>query len=203
MIIIATNNNHKLKEFKSILGDGFSIKCTKDYDVNIDPKEDGNSLLENAFIKAKTTYDELLNKKLIDKNDYVIADDTGLFIKYLDNAPGIYSARFLNPLKQEEKNKIIVNIMKDTKEIEERAAYFKTIIFLVSNNINIAFEGKVDGYISEKVSGNQGFGYDSIFIPKKYILDNKTYADIGEEKNEISHRRIAINNLCKFLKGEA
>ena len=203
MIIIATNNNHKLNEYEKILGDKISIKCTKDYNVNIDPNEDGHSLLENAFIKAKVTYDELLKKEFINKNDYVIADDTGLFIKNLDNAPGIYSARFLNPLKQDEKNKIIVDMMKDIKNIEERQAYFKTIIFLVSNSINIAFEGKVDGYISEKVSGNRGFGYDSIFIPKKYILDNKTYADIGEEKNEISHRRIAINNLCKFLKGEA
>ena len=203
MIIIATNNNHKLNEYKKILGKKISIKCTKDYNINIDPKEDGHSLLENAFIKAKVTYDELLKNELIDKDDYVIADDTGLFIKYLDNAPGIYSARFLNPLKQDEKNRIILDIMKDVKEIDEREAFFKTIVFLVSNNTNIAFEGKVDGYISEKVSGNQGFGYDSIFIPKKHILDKKTYADIGEEKNEISHRRIAINNLCKFLKGEA
>ena len=202
MLIIATNNNHKLDEYKKILGNNISIKCIKDFNIDIDPKEDGNSLIENAFIKAKCTYDELLSKGLIDKNDFVVADDTGLFIEYLDNAPGIYSARFLSPLKQSEKNRIIVNIMKDVVELDKRKAYFKTIIFLISDNINKAFEGRVLGYISDKISGNEGFGYDSIFIPESFIKDKKTYADIGNIKNEISHRRLAINNLLKFLESE-
>ena len=202
MIIIATNNNHKLDEYKKILGNSINIKCMSDFEVQIEPEENGHSLVENAFIKAKTIYDELLNKKLIDKNDMVVADDTGLFIKHLDYAPGIYSARFLDLLCQEEKNKVIVDMMKGVSDIEDRKAYFKTIIFLVSDDINKAFEGKVDGYISDKVSGNKGFGYDSIFIPKIYIKDKKTYADIGNEKNEISHRRLAINSLLKFLKSE-
>ena len=202
MIIIATNNTHKLDEYKNIIGNHIPIKCIKDYNINIYPDETGHTLVENAFLKAKITYDELINKNLINKNDIVVADDTGLFINYLDNSPGIYSARFLEPLCQEEKNKIIVDMMKNALDIEERKAYFKTIIFLVSDNTYKVFEGKVDGYISKKISGNAGFGYDSIFIPKKYIIENLTYADIGEIKNEISHRRLAINNLLKFLKGE-
>ena len=84
MIIIATNNNHKLDEYKKILGNSINIKCMSDFEVQIEPEENGHSLVENAFIKAKTIYDELLNKKLIDKNDMVVADDTGLFIKHLE-----------------------------------------------------------------------------------------------------------------------
>ena len=86
-------------------------------------------------------------------------------------------------------------MMKNAKKLEEREAYFKTVIFIVSKDINKAFEGRVDGYISEIISGKDGFGYDNIFIPKSFINDKKTYADIGLSKNEISHRRCAINNL--------
>ena len=202
MIIIATNNNHKLDEYKSILGNSLNIKSIQDFDLEIEPEENGHTLVENAFIKAKVTYDELLRKKLIDENDYVVADDTGLYIQFLDNSPGIYSARFLSPLPQNEKNKIIVDMMKSAKELSERKAYFKTIIFLVSKNVYKAFEGRVDGYISYEISGVEGFGYDSIFIPNKYLSDKKTYADIGKEKNDISHRRHAINYLLKFLESE-
>ena len=79
---------------------------------------------------------------------------------------------------------------------------FKTIIFVYSDSISKAFEGKVDGYISDSISGNGGFGYDNIFIPIKYKDTKKTYADIGDEKNDISHRRLAINKMLKFMESE-
>lgn len=202
MIVIATNNKHKLQEYQEILNLKVDIKCINDFNIKIEPCENGHTLVENAFIKAKYTYYELLNRNLIKKNDCVVADDTGLFVDFLDNGPGIYSARFLHPLNQEDKNKIIVDMMKDVNNVEDRKAYFKTIIFIYSDNINKAFEGRVDGYISESVSGNSGFGYDNIFIPSKYKYEKKTYADLGDEKNEISHRRLAINKMLKFMGSE-
>ena len=202
MIVIATNNEHKLNEYKEILDNNVDIKCINDFNIKIEPCESGHTLVENAFIKAKYTYDELLKRNFIKRNDYVVADDTGLFINFLDNGPGIYSARFLHPLNQEDKNRIIVDMMKGINNIEARKAYFKTIIFVYSDSISKAFEGKVDGYISDSISGNGGFGYDNIFIPIKYKDTKKTYADIGDEKNDISHRRLAINKMLKFMESE-
>lgn len=198
MIIIATKNLHKLEEYKKILPSDVIVKCINDFGLKIDIDENGNTLLENAFIKANRVYDTLINKNLINKNDIVISDDTGIFINYLENGPGVFSARFLNPLSQIEKNKIIVDLLKEVKDINDRKAYFKTIIFLISDNVCKAFEGRVDGYISDKISGDHGFGYDSIFIPSEYINEKLTYADI-EDKNKISHRYKAIEKLLKYL----
>ena len=199
MIIIATKNLHKLEEYKKIIPSDINIKCINDFDLRIDIDENGNTLLENAFIKANIVYNALLNKNLINKKDIVISDDTGIFINYLENGPGVFSARFLNPLPQIEKNRIIVDLLKEVKEINDRKAYFKTIIFLISDNVYKAFEGRVDGYISDKISGDHGFGYDSIFIPSQYINEKLTYADINEDKNKISHRYKATEKLLKYI----
>lgn len=211
-LIFATNNNNKLEEIKDIIGitayeykkDIFSLK---DLNIVIDPDENGNSFVENANIKSLALYNELKSMNLLEPYDYIIADDTGLCIDYLNGEPGIMSARYMGKeTKQIDKNKKILEIMKDVPD-EKRTAYFITILSVIyvnesmisgkfdENNIK-NFEGKIEGKIAKNIDGDGGFGYDPIFE-----VNGVTYSRMGEsEKNLISHRSRAINNFIKYLK---
>lgn len=186
-IIIATQNEGKLKEFNDILNK-YNIKCIGLHELNYfdDIVEDGNTFEENALIKAKTIF-KLFNKP-------VIADDSGLCVKALNNEPGIYSARYKNLNTFEEKMNSILNQL-ECKENKE--AYFNATLALVTKDNQYIFEGIMNGHISTEILGDKGFGYDPIFIPKDY---NETLAQMGkEEKNKISHRRKAIDKLLELL----
>lgn len=187
-LILATGNENKVKEMKELLKDlNIEILSKKDAGLeNLDIVEDGKTLKENSYKKAIT-----LAKKV---DGFVMADDSGLFVDYLNGAPGIHSARYDEEGKGKEK------ILKSLLNVEEsqRTARFKTVITLIDENKNpIYIEGVCEGKISKKELGNNGFGYDPIFIPEGY---EETFGELSSEiKNEISHRAKALKELKKQL----
>ena len=182
-ILIATNNKGKLEELKNLLKE-YEILSMKDVNCNIEVVEDGKTFEENAKKKAKEIYD-------ITKIP-CIADDSGLCIDYFDGWPGIYTARFLGPNStKEEINNYILEKMKNLKD-GERKAEVKCVVTYYNGTDFITGTGVIKGKIALNKRGNNGFGYDEIFE----LENGKTYAEISEEeKNKISHRRKAINEL--------
>jgi len=129
---------------------------------------------------------------MAERVDYaVLADDTGLFVKALDGEPGVHSARYASEHDDKKNREKLLNNLKDK---EDRSAYFKTEIILIDEDKNIIpIEGVCPGKISLEERGDNGFGYDSIFIPDGF---DKTFAEMShEEKNQISHRSRALKNL--------
>ncbi len=182
-ILIATNNKGKLEELKNLLKE-YEILSMKDVNCNIEVIEDGKTFEENAKKKAKEIYD-------ITKIP-CIADDSGLCIDYFDGWPGIYTARFLGPNStKEEINNYILEKMKNLKD-ENRNAEVKCVVAYYNGSDFITGTGVIKGKIALSKRGDNGFGYDEIFE----LENGKTYAEISEEeKNKISHRRKAINEL--------
>lgn len=186
-LIIATTNNHKVKEIENIFHNSIKevLKMPNDIDNII---ENGNTFFDNALIKAKAVY---YHTKLPS-----LADDSGLCINALGGEPGIYSARYGGEeLSYKEKMKLILEKLKNKSD---RSAYFITsAVCMIDDNYFIAVEGIVNGRIIECERGVEGFGYDPIFIPDNY---NITYAEMSlEEKNKISHRAIAMNKMKNIL----
>jgi len=188
-LLFFSNNKNKIIEIKKIFKK-FDLKLLSLNDLNIsnEPEETGKTFEENAKIKS----DYGFNKTGIP----CFADDSGICIESLNWKPGVLSKRFLNKFKSNEA--CFYSIIKRTKKNSKRNAYFKTSIsFTINKNQNIIFNGKIDGKISEQIKGDFGFGYDPIFIPKNF---NKTLAELStKDKNEISHRSIAVNKLINFL----
>ena len=213
-IIFATNNKHKLSEIVSIFGDDYKDKVfsLNDFDIHIDPEEKGKTFEENANIKSKAAYEVLREKNVLKVGDFIISDDTGLCIDYFDGAPGIYSARFMGDISQTEKNKKIIEEMKDL-DFGKRNAYFITNLSVIEIRLDKdlidmpaakTFVGKVDGFIAKNLEGSDGFGYDPIFAVKEYsdLSKNivKTYSSLGQKcKNSISHRAKAIEAFVDYL----
>ena len=187
-LIIASHNQNKLIEFKKILGDKITLYNLSDYNLNEEIPEHEDTIKKNAIFKAKFIYDRT------GKN--VFADDTGLEIDSLNGEPGVHSARYSGKEKNSEKNMELV--LNNLKNINDRKARFKTIISLIHNGKCLNFEGIINGKITLKKEGTNGFGYDSIFQPNGYLM---TFGEMEqEEKNRISHRSIAINKMIKYLK---
>lgn len=187
-LIFATNNEHKLEEVKSLLSTRYAILGLKDIGDDTDIPETGDTLEENAMIKAEYIW-----------NNYgynCFADDTGLEVEALNNAPGVYSARYAG-----EQKSAVANMEKLLSELENknnRKARFRTVIALILDGKRYLFEGKVEGIITHFPEGTAGFGYDPIFQPNGY---DKTFAELGiDVKNKISHRAKAIQELALFLK---
>ncbi len=184
-----SNNRNKIIEIRKILSKfNLKILSLNDVGINHEPKESGQTFEENAKIKS----DYGFKKTGIP----CFADDSGICIEALSWKPGVHSKRFLNSFKNKEA--CFRSIIESSRKNNKLNAYFKTSISLsINNNRNIVFNGKIDGTISEQVRGGYGFGYDPIFIPKYY---NKTLAELStREKNEISHRAIAVTKLINFL----
>lgn len=187
-IVFSTNNEHKLEEVRSKIGKYYQIVSLKDLGDNTDIPETGETLEENALIKANYLYQ---------KYGYnCISDDTGLEVTALNNAPGVYSARYAGEQKNSEDN--ITKLLAELKGKIDRSARFRTVIALIKDGKKYLFEGIVEGTITEERRGNSGFGYDSVFQPTGY---DKTFAELTlEEKNTISHRAKAIEQLILFLR---
>lgn len=186
-ILAATNNVGKLKEIKEILKD-FEILSLKDINCEIEVEEDGKTFEENSIKKAKEIF------KIA--NIPCIADDSGICINKLDGWPGVYTARFLGEcVTQEERNNAMINKLNSIKT-EDRSAKVECVISYVDENGTITTTGEIEGKITEKPRGENGFGFDSIFE-----LDNgKTLAELtGEEKNRVSSRKIALNKLKEMI----
>ncbi len=188
-LLFFSNNKNKIIEIKKIFNKfNLQLLSLKDVGISEEPEESGKTFEENAKIKS----DYGFSKSGIP----CFADDSGICIESLSWKPGVFSKRFLNEFKSKEA--CFKSIIKITKDNDNQNAYFKTSISLsINNDRNIIFNGKVDGKISEKIRGNFGFGYDPIFIPIHY---KKTLAELStKEKNEISHRAIAVTKLINFL----
>lgn len=190
-IVLATNNKHKLEEFRQILKD-YNILSLKEIEFNDEIIEDGKTFEENALIKAKTVSNYL---KKQNKNYIIIADDSGLCVPSLNNEPGIYSARYagINATDSDNRKKLLNKIKNKDKD-----AFFNcTIIIYYPNNDYKFAKGKTYGKIIDKEEGKNGFGYDPIFYSNEL---NKTFGIASEEeKNKVSHRAKAISEMLKIL----
>ena len=185
-ICFVTGNSNKLKEIQNLLSN-YKIISLKDLNFSDDILETEDTIRGNAYLKAN-----FINKKY---NINCFSDDTGLFIDSLGGGPGVKSARYAGERCNSEDN--INLVLKKLENQLNRNAFFKTVICLIKNNKTYFFEGKINGTISEKRIGGDGFGYDPIFIPEGY---EKTFAELTiTEKNSISHRGIAVNKLVSFL----
>jgi len=186
-LIFASNNEHKIREIKSIIGDHFILLGLND--VNIyDEIPENEALIEgNALAKARYVH----NATGMD----VFADDTGLEVEALNGLPGVHSARFAGENKDSDAN--IVKLLAMLGNNENRKARFKTVIALILGNNEYLFEGVVEGSIISEKRGSEGFGYDPVFIPDS---KKQTFAEMApDEKNNISHRGRAVEKLRKFL----
>ncbi len=190
-ILLATNNEHKLVEVKAILEPlGYDVKTLKDYNLNVDPEETGDTFEENALIKAREV------KKLV--NVPVISDDSGFEVKYLNNQPGVFSARFLGEdTSYEVKNSLIIDKLKDITGSERSAKFVSVIAYITSDGKEYCFRGEIEGVVSSEIRGANGFGYDPIFLLPSI---DKTFAEMTmEEKNNHSHRKNSLMKFKEFL----
>ncbi len=181
-LLIASHNHGKVEEFKRLLNQfGFDFLTLSDLEECSEPAEDGQTLWENALIKAKYYYDQYQIP--------VVCDDTGLFIDALGGEPGINAARFSGLGDQGNRNLVLERLANE----HNRQAYFETALIFYDGHRLISSTGRVDGCITKAEKGTNGFGYDSIFMPDGF---NKTMAELsGEEKNRCSHRYYAIKHL--------
>lgn len=186
-IIFATHNQHKLHEIQKITSGRLQILGLTDIDCHEEIEETGSTLEENAlkkarFVSQKYGYD-------------CFADDTGLEVKSLDGAPGVFSARYAGEDCIPANN--MTKLLTALEGEEDRAAQFRTVIALVMNGDELLFDGVISGVITDERRGDTGFGYDPIFVPDGY---NQTFAELGDEiKNNISHRALAMEKLVSFL----
>ena len=186
-LLLATHNDHKLREVKEVLPE---IEWThlKAEGWNEPIEERGFTLYQNALIKAETIFEAWKIP--------VLADDTGLVVPALGGAPGVYSARYAgtNPSFEANNNKLL----RELARVQKREAHFKTVLALIDEQGNRYFlEGRVDGYITSEPRGKGGFGYDPLFVPEGY---KQTFAQMtAAEKNQLSHRGRALQNLAQYL----
>ena len=190
LLYIATTNQHKLKEFAQLLEPrGFVLKDIAELRID-EIVEDGNSFTENALIKARTVF--------IHSQEPTLADDSGLEVKALGGAPGIYSARYAqaeSAVDAANRQKLLTELANVPEG--QRQARFRCALAYCADGVEKVFEGKLDGRIDIRERGNGGFGYDPIFIADEY---DKTLAEISQdEKNKISHRRMALNKLLSYF----
>lgn len=186
-VVVATNNKGKLQEIKEILKD-YKLLSLKDVNCNIEVEEDKDNFEGNSLKKAKEI-SEILNMPCI-------ADDSGLCIDIYNGWPGVHTARFLEKnTTSKERNQYILEKMKKLKGTERKASV-KCCITYYENGKYIVGIGKIQGRIAERARGDNGFGFDEIFELK----DGRTYAELSkEEKNKISHRRLALQDLVTKL----
>ena len=186
-LIFASNNEHKIREIRSILGNSFTLLSLKDINIEEDIPEEEPLLEGNALFKARYIY------KATGMN--VFADDTGLEIDDLNGLPGVHSARFAGENKDSMANiKKVLSLLGDSLN---RSARFRTVIALIFDKKEYLFEGIVSGTIINEEKGIKGFGYDPIFIPEG---GTSTFAEMDlSEKNNISHRARAFEKLREFI----
>lgn len=183
----ATHNKHKLSEVQNIIGDKFTIKSISELQCFEEIPETGETLEENALQKARYIYNKY--------NCNCFADDTGLEIDALEGRPGVYSARYAGEGCSFEDN--MRKVLAEMQGVANRSARFRAVIALIIDGKEYLFEGKVEGEIIENEKGGAGFGYDPIFRP---IGFEETFAEMdAAQKNEISHRGLAVEKLMAFL----
>ena len=187
-LVFATNNRHKLDEVRAIVGNRVEVLSLNDIDCHDDIPETADTLQGNALIKARYIYD----KYGLD----CFADDTGLEVEALGGEPGGYSARYAGEECCSEAN--MKKLLHNLTGKNNRNAQFRTVIALIIDGEEKLFNGIVKGSITEEKMGESGFGYDPIFIPEGY---SESFAQMSsEQKNSISHRYRATEQLSNYLK---
>jgi XTP/dITP diphosphohydrolase len=187
-LIFATNNDNKVAEIRSVVGDKFDILTLKEAGIDIDIPEPHDTLEENATEKSTTIY------RMTDTNCF--SEDTGLEVESLNGEPGVKSARYAGDDRSFEKN--IDKLLNKLAGSHNRNARFRTVISLIIDGEETLFEGIANGRIIETRKGTKGFGYDPVFKPDGA---EKTFAEMDiEEKNQYSHRKKATEKLITFLK---
>ncbi len=186
-LIFATNNQNKATEINAILGTAFKISTLREIGLEIDIPEPHATLEENAREKSTTIY------KLTQSDCF--GEDTGLEVEALQGAPGVRSARYAGEHCNTEDN--IKKLLQELAIEQNRKARFRTVISLIENGNEYQFEGVCEGMIAWTSHGEQGFGYDPIFIP---LGSTKSFASMTlDEKNKFSHRKKAVEKLVAHL----
>lgn len=187
-LVFATNNKHKLDEVRKITAQhNIEVVSLADIHCHDEIPETADTLEGNALQKAQYIQD----KFGLD----CFADDTGLEVEALDNAPGVYSARYAGPGHDSEAN--MQKLLQEMEGKTNRKTRFRTVIALIIGDKQYCFSGIVNGTITTEKKGENGFGYDPIFIPEGY---EQTFAELGDfVKNKISHRAKAVEQLDHFL----
>ncbi len=187
-LVLATNNTHKVEEILNCIGDKFEILTLQDVGFEGDIDETGRTLEENSLIKASYIFEKYKMNCL--------ADDSGLEVDVLGGAPGVYSARYAGTHGNHDANMDL--LLKNLENQNNRKAQFRTVITLILEGKSNQFEGIIKGKIISEKLGNQGFGYDPIFVPEGF---DRTFAQMSlSEKNNLSHRSRAINKMIEYLK---
>ena len=186
-LVFATNNSNKIKEVSNLISNQIAIISLKDIGCKEDIVESENTIIDNAILKANYI-----------KNNYgydCFADDTGLEVDFLNGRPGVHSKRFAGENSTDELN--MKKLLECMEESKNRNARFRTVIALNINNQVITFTGVCEGEILKQRRGNNGFGYDPIFLPKGY---NNSFGEMSIiEKNKIAHRSKAVKKLINYL----
>ena len=187
-LVFATGNSHKLQEVQSLLKEGFALSCLKDVNITEEIPETSDNLVDNALQKARYVYEKC--------GIPCFADDTGLEVDALGGAPGVYSARYAGEQKDSKLNMLL--LLKNMNGKTNRDARFRTIIAYIDENAQEhIFEGEIKGKIIENMAGENGFGYDPIFVPEGY---EETFAELSSEiKNTISHRARAMEKFLSYI----
>lgn len=183
-IVLATSNHGKVKEFQSWISE-YDVVAYSDIMEAFEIEETGKTFKENALIKARAVYD-----RLSDKNDIVLSDDSGISVPLLDGAPGIYSARYagVGASSKDNLNKLIATLKE--KGLEKAPAFYTAAIALVSPKGEFCVHGWMHGEALAQARGENGFGYDPMFIPCGY---DKTLGELDEGiKKAFSHRARAL-----------
>lgn len=187
-ICFASNNMHKLAEIRLLLEPDFQVLSLAEIGCTEELAETQKTIEGNSKQKAQYVFDKY--------NIPCFADDTGLEVEALGNAPGVYSARYAG--EQKDSNDNIDLLLKNLKGVKNRQARFRTVITLIGLDTTQVFEGVVKGLILSEKKGHDGFGYDPVFQPLGY---DKSFAQMSmEEKNVISHRARAVEKLIFFLR---
>ncbi|MGL4388263.1 MAG: non-canonical purine NTP pyrophosphatase [Brevinema sp.] len=189
-LFIATQNKHKIEEITAVLSTSLKI-VTPTESLNI--MEGSRSYIENALIKANIWAEKY-------PDHYILSDDSGLEVEYLDNAPGVISSEWagVNSTQQDLINKLLVEL--ENIPFEKRSAKFVCYMLLRSpDGQNFVSRGECAGRIAMEISGSKGFGYDPLFLPEAHQF-KKSLADLSfEEKNMISHRKKSLIGIHDFL----
>jgi XTP/dITP diphosphohydrolase len=186
-LALATNNEHKLEEILAVIGDKFELNTLKQIGCFDELPETGNTLEANSLQKAQYIWDKFKINCL--------SDDSGLEVKALNGRPGVDSAQYAGPQRSHEDNMNL--LLKNLAYKTNFEAQFRTILTLIIDGKVNQFEGIVTGKIVKTKAGNQGFGYDPIFMADGY---DKTFAEMSiAEKNNLSHRARALSKMVEYL----
>lgn len=192
VFVLASNNAHKLEEFRAIFGRlDLLVLSQREAGVSVEPEENGTSFAENAMIKARAVYD--LCKQP------TVADDSGLCVDALNGAPGIFSARYGGKNSDAERRALLLENMKDIPKARRGAHFTSAIACIIDDQTSFVVQGHVFGTIDTRETGENGFGYDSLFLPEH--CGGKSFAMLSPaQKNKISHRARALEAFAREYK---